>query len=177
MRVFRCGVAGFWVSDAYATGGFACETGRRGRCGVQGSERRVADGYGDDDGDDDGDGTGVAAGTVRRAATGTIRAWRRERRDARQWGRVFGGAARGGTNGYVTGGWERRGGRSQRRVYCREVAWRGKETSSHAPSSIYGVCVRAPHTDSHSPGLAPGPTLRTFLAAHRATQAPRGSTE
>ena len=98
---------------------------------------------------------------------------------ARRHERAVSGAALGGTIGYVTRRerWERRREESQRRVYCREVAWRGKEHPSTLP--LLSVSIVRTHTaqSSHSPGLAPGPNLSTLLAAHRTTRTPRGSTE
>ena len=99
-------------------------------------------------------------GLVQQMTTGT--AWVR-----RQWGLVFGGVACGGTIGcisgtalsgtigYVTGRDGDAGGRrSQRRVYCREVAWRGKERPSTL-SLLSASIVRTHSAEQSQPGASP----------------------
>ena len=133
------------------------------RYGVQGSERRAAGWYVNDDGDGGGDGSSV----VRHAAARTGLRWCGTRRHER----VFGGAARSGTNGsvsgtvlsgtigYVTGGGGDAGGRKARGG-CIVERLRGEERNT-PPRSLFYLPQSCAHTaqSSHSPGASPrGPT-------------------
>ena len=60
--------------------------------------------------------------------------------------------------------WERRGRReSQRRVYCQEVAWRGKEHPSTLPL-LSAACVRA-HSSRQSQSGASPQTRSIYIAS------------
>ena len=89
-----------------------------------------------------------------------------------------GGAALGSTIGWVTGGGDGNARGREARGGCIVERLRGEERNTPPRPLLYRPRSCA-HTaqSSHSPGLAPGPNLSTLLAAHRTTQAPRGSTE